>query len=426
MEEDKNSSFRRGAAAGAFCAVLCCLVIGAALNGGVLSGDNGGLPVKTIESKIASLQGIIDEHFLFDEDLARVENGIYKGMMAGLNDPYTVYYTADEFVKMMEETNGEYCGIGAQVSLADPQQPVITNVFEDSPAEKAGLLRGDVIGEVDGVKIADIDPDLLVSQYIRGKEGTYVELTVLRDGRQEKLHIQRGIVAVATVESRMLEGGLGYIQVKEFDNVTAEQFKTAVGRLEDEGMKQLVIDLRNNPGGVLDAAVEMAAYLLPEDKMDGTIVSTADKHGRGTRYYCSGGRLLAESNDGSKEDQSYPREDGHQLDIPIAILLNGYSASSSEVFAGALRDYGAAKLVGTTSFGKGIVQSVMQLNDGSAVKVTVAHYYTPGGFDLHGKGLEPDVEEELDEALQNQAEIPSEEDNQLKKAVEVLRGNTGS
>ena len=218
-----------------------------------------------------------------------------------------------------------------------------------------------------------------------------------------------------------MEDGIGYIQVIEFDNVTFGQFKTAVDRLEAQGMKQLVIDLRNNPGGVLDTAVEMAAYLLPEDKMDGTIVSTADKYNRGTRYYCSGGQILSESNDGSAENEAYPKEDGHQLNIPIVILQNEFSASASEVFAGAMRDYGAAKLVGTTSFGKGIVQSILPLNDGSAVKVTVAHYYTPSGFDLHGKGLEPDVEEELDEALTEQFEILPEEDNQLKKAVEVVK-----
>ena len=419
--EDNRSSFRRGVASGAFGAVLCCVVIGSALSVGLFDRNQGGLPVRTIQSKVSSLQGIIDDYFLFDEDLARVENGIYKGMMAGLDDPYSVYYTAEEFDKMMEETNGEYCGIGAQVSMADPEHIVVTNVFENSPAEQGGMKKGDEITAVDGVDVSEIAPELLVDQYIRGKEGTYVDITVLRDGEEENLHIKRGTVVVSTVESGMMEDSIGYVRVTEFDNVTTEQFKTAVDSLENQGMEKLLIDLRDNPGGVLDGAVEMAAYLLPEDKMNGTIVSTADKYNRGTRYYCSGGQILAESNDGSPEDKSYPREDGHQLNLPIVILMNEYSASASEVFAGAMRDYGAAKLVGTTSFGKGIVQSIIRLDDGSAVKVTVAHYYTPSGFDLHGKGLTPDVEVELDETLRDQFEISPEQDNQLQKAIEVLK-----
>lgn len=418
--EDNRSSFRRGAAAGAFGAVLCCVVIGSALSTGLFDGNHGGLPVRAIQDKVSSLQAIIDDHFLFDEDLAQVENGIYKGMMAGLGDPYSVYYTAEELETMMEQTNGEYVGIGAVLNLADPAHVIVSDIYENSPAEQGGMKKGDEITEVDGVKVSDIAPELLASHYVRGKEGTYVDITVLRDGEEKILHIKRGTVEVSTVESDMMENSIGYVRVMEFDNVTTEQFKTAVERLEDQGMEKLVIDLRDNPGGVLDGAVEMAAYLLPEDRMDGTIVSTADKYNRGTRFYCAGGQILSESNDGSPEDKSYPREDGHQLDLPIVILMNEYSASASEVFAGAMQDYGAAKLVGTTSFGKGIVQSIIRLDDGSAVKVTVAHYYTPSGFDLHGKGLTPDVEVELDEALLDQIEILPEQDNQLQKAIEVL------
>ena len=181
-----------------------------------------------------------------------------------------------------------------------------------------------------------------------------------------------------------------------------------------------MIDLRDNPGGVVDACVKMAAYLLPEDQYEGTILSTADKNGKGDRYYCQGGKLLFE---GSGSNPEYPMDDGHELDMPIAVLINGMSASASEVFAGALRDYGMATLVGTTSFGKGIVQALLPLDDGSAVKVTIAHYYTPSGHDIHKKGLEPDVEIELelDEDLIGQYDVPLDRDNQVQKAIEVLK-----
>lgn len=236
-----------------------------------------------------------------------------------------------------------------------------------------------------------------------------------------ELHIQRRIVEVTTVESQMLEDQTGYIQVTQFELVTGDQFKEAVDSLNKQGMERLIIDLRDNPGGILDAVVEMAAYILPEDQLEGTIVATSNKNGKGDRYYSQDGKIRFESDLGLP-DPRYPKKDEHELNIPIVVLINGNSASASEVLAGALRDYGRAKLVGTTSFGKGIVQSLVQLEDGSAVKMTVSHYYTPGGVDLHMKGLEPDVEVmlEVPEDLKGAFEIPIERDNQVQKALEVL------
>ncbi len=381
------------------------------------------LNLQRIGNKLDLLEQVVDDYFLFEEDVdtEQMEAGIYKGMLAGLEDPYTTYYTAEEYRAMTEETEGVYCGIGVQVSQ-NLETGIITilRVFPGSPAEEAGLKKGDILYKVGALDVYDQELDTLVSQYIRGEEGTFVDLTVLRDGEEISATVERRMVESVTVEAQLLPDKTGYVMVTQFDLVTADQFISAVDSLEKQGMERLVIDLRDNPGGVVDACVKMAAYLLPEDQYEGTILSTADKNGKGDRYYCQGGKLLFE---GSGSNPEYPMDDGHELDMPIAVLINGMSASASEVFAGALRDYGMATLVGTTSFGKGIVQVLLPLDDGSAVKVTIAHYYTPAGHDIHKKGLEPDVEIELelDEDLIGQYDVPLDRDNQVQKAIEVLK-----
>ncbi len=381
------------------------------------------LNLQRIGNKLDLLEQVVDDYFLFEEDVdtEQMEAGIYKGMLAGLEDPYTTYYTAEEYRAMTEETEGVYCGIGVQVSQ-NLETGIITilRVFPGSPAEEAGLKKGDILYKVGALDVYDQELDTLVSQYIRGEEGTFVDLTVLRDGEEISATVERRMVESVTVEAQLLPDKTGYVMVTQFDLVTADQFISAVDSLEKQGMERLVIDLRDNPGGVVDACVKMAAYLLPEDQYEGTILSTADKNGKGDRYYCQGGKLLFE---GSGSNPEYPMDDGHELDMPIAVLINGMSASASEVFAGALRDYGLATLVGTTSFGKGIVQALLPLDDGSAVKVTIAHYYTPAGHDIHKKGLEPDVEIELelDEDLIGQYDVPLDRDNQVQKAIEVLK-----
>lgn len=392
------------------------------------AGEAGGkeIDLNRIERKINTLEGIIDRNFLFEDDVdaEKMEAGIYKGMMAGLEDPYTTYYTKEEYEAMTEETEGIYCGIGVMVSQNISSGIVtVIRVFKDSPAEEAGMKKGDILYKVNDVEASGMELDMLVKQEIRGEEGTYVDITVMRNGEEVPLKVQRRIVEVTTVEHQMLEDKTGYILVTQFDIVTAAQFKAAVDDLEARGMERLVIDLRDNPGGVLDAVVDMAAYVLPEDKWDGTILSTSDKYGRGVRYYCEDGEIRFEANDGEGPNNDYPKKDEHEIKVPIAVLINGESASASEVFAGALHDYDAAELVGTTSFGKGIVQSLIRLEDGSAVKVTVSHYYTPSGFDLHKKGLEPDVEieYEVSEELKDALEVPLDQDNQVQKAIEILK-----
>ncbi|PNV63227.1 S41 family peptidase [Clostridium sp. chh4-2] len=364
-----------------------------------ISSEEGTLDFKRIEDKMELIQQIIDKYYLFDEDPEKVEAGIYVGMMYGLEDPYSTYYTKEDFEKLMEDTEGVYCGIGAMVSQ-NRSTGIISaiRVFENSPSFEAGLLPGDILYSVDGTEVTGMDLDILVGTYIKGEEGTDVHITVLRGeaGEKVELTMTRRQVEVPTVEHQMLEDNVGYIYVLQFDTITAQQFKDAIDDLEKQGMEKLVVDLRDNPGGVLDAVVDMLDYVLP----DGLLVSTADRDGKGDKYYS---------------------DDGHQVDHPMAVLVNGNSASASEVFTGAVKDFGWGTIVGTTTFGKGIVQNLIPLGDGTAIKLTTSHYFTPNGFDLHGKGIEPDVVVELDEALKSKAVIPLEEDNQLQAAIEALK-----
>ena len=380
--------------------------------------QNGSLDVNRITKKITTLQQIIDKYYLFDEDTTQVEDWIYKGMMFGLNDPYTTYYTAEEYQKLNEDTEGEYHGIGVMISQNRGTGLItVIKVFKDTPAAEAGMRPGDILYKVGDMEVTGMDMDILVKDYIKGKDGSEVELTVFRqdEGEYVDLKMERRNVTVQTVEYQMMEDSVGYIAVSQFDVVTADQFKAAVDDLEKQGMKKLVVDLRNNPGGVLGTVVDMLDYILPDDltiEGDKDLVRTnpeatllvymADKNGKGEQEYAS---------------------DGHSLDIPMAVLVNGESASASEVFTGAMKDYGRATIVGTKTFGKGIVQNLIPLDNGTAIKMTTAHYYTPSGFDLHGKGIEPDVEVELEEKLKTQAVVKPEEDNQLQKAVQVLKEN---
>lgn len=347
-----------------------------------------------IEKKILRIQGIIEKYYLFEEDKNAVEDGIYSGFMKGLGDPYSVYYNEKDYKTLTEETTGVYQGIGAMVTH-NPTTGVstISKVFKGSPSDEAGLKPGDIIYKVDGEEVTGVDLDILVGTYIRGEEGTEVVLTVLRGEAAEEveLSIIRRAIEVPTVEHRMLENRTGYISVLQFDEITTEQFRKAIEELKKEGMESLVIDLRDNPGGLLSSVVDMLDFIVPE----GLLVYTADKDGKGDKYFADQKVLVK---------------------LPMAVLVNANSASASEVFAGAIKDHELGTIVGTKTFGKGIVQNLMPLGDGTALKITTQHYYTPSGFDLHGKGIEPDLEVELEE----NAVIGEESDNQLKEAMEYL------
>lgn len=378
------------------------------------------LDLAEISQKLMLLKQKVDQDFYFEEDTDSMEEGIYAGMMAGLGDPYSCYYTAEQYEELMVDTQGVYCGIGAMISQnLETNVMTIIRVFEGSPAAEGGLLAGDMISKVDGRDVTQEELDIVVNNYVKGEENTEVTLTVFRPSVNDYLDITmtRKSVEVPTVEHQMLTDDIGYVLITQFEMVTAQQFKDAVKNLESQGMKKLMIDLRSNPGGVVDSAVSIAAYMLPE----GDILTTRYKNGQEDVYRTKDKKLRVDSSQEGGFPQ-YPVLDEDELDIPIAILVNENSASASEILAGAMKDYGRATLVGTTTFGKGIVQNLYPLKDGSAIKMTVAKYFTPSGYDLHEKGIQPDVEVELDAELAARGYYTLEEDNQVQKAIEVLNG----
>lgn len=354
------------------------------------------LDTEAIAEKLQLLNTEIGKYYLEDVDNADLEKGVYKGMLSGLGDPYSQYYTADEYNQIMESTSGSYRGIGATLSQNQEDGSCrVVNTFANSPAAEGGLLEGDIICKVDDVEVTGMDLSQVVS-YIKGEEGTQVTLTVLRDGREREIILVRRTIEISTVAYEMKENRIGYIALSEFDEVSTKQFRAALQDLESQGMKGLVVDLRDNPGGMLAVVVEILDMFLPE----GTVVYTEDKYG---------------------DRQEYTASANVETEAPLAVLINGNSASASEIFAGAIKDYERGTLVGTTTYGKGIVQRVMGLGDGSAIKLTVAAYYTPKGNNIHGKGIEPDVEVELTEENTSADENGDVHDPQLEKALELLQ-----
>lgn len=351
-----------------------------------------------IVEKLMVLEEVIDTYYLDEVDRDAFATGIYKGFISSLDDPYSMYYTKAEYANVIESSSGIYQGIGAVVSQ-DVKTGIITIVrpYKDGPAYNAGLLPDDIIYKVEGEEVTGEDLSEVVSK-IKGKEGTKVNITIYRDGVADPMDftLERKKINIPTIEYEMLEDDIGYILIYEFDNITISQFSNALKALEKMGMKGLIVDVRDNPGGLLDSVVKILDRLLPR----GLIVYTEDKYKNRT-----------------EENAKNP----DKFDQPIVVLINGNSASASEIFAGALQDYEKATIVGTTTFGKGIVQRILPLSDGTALKLTVSKYFTPKGRNIHGTGIEPDIEVELSEDLKQLVTIPRDDDNQLQKAIEVLK-----
>ncbi len=362
--------------------------------------ENSALNSYTI-AKLQALEETINQYFfLHDVPEEDLQNGMFKGLLASLGDPYSEYYTAEELTSMMEQSQGIYYGIGAYVQLdTNTGLPKISGVIEGSPAEAADLRANDLIYEVDGTSTYGLNLTEAVA-LIKGPEGTNVEITLIREGESDyvSLTLTRQKVESPTVEFRMLEDNMAYIQVTEFDDVTVDQFAEALAMARGSDAEGIILDLRGNPGGNLGAVVDMCNMILPE----GMIVYTEDKNGKRDEYKCDGKR---------------------ELELPLVVLVDMNSASAAEIMAGAIKDHEIGTLVGTTTFGKGIVQQIMSFRDGSAVKITVSAYYTPSGNNIHGIGIEPDVICEFDgEAYYGSEDHP---DNQLEKAKDVLKKEMG-
>lgn len=376
----KRHTFLKGALTGALIVLLAAGLASCGL-------------LKSEESrKMELLESLIDRYYIGEADAEALTEGVYKGYIEGLGDPYSAYYDEEETARMAESLSGEFGGVGALMSQ-DRETGVITvlQVYEDSPAQKAGMQDGDVLYKVDGEDVSGRELTEVVN-LVKGEKGTDVTLTLLRGdaGDEIELIVTRDTIEDQTVTYEMKEAGVGYIRVAEFDTVTYEQYKEALEDLEAQGMEKLVIDLRSNPGGNLETVCDMLDLMLPE----GLIVYTEDKDGR---------------------REEYTSDAEHQFDKPLAVLVDGYSASASEIFAGAIQDYGLGQIVGTRSYGKGVVQSIFDLKDGTSVKLTIAEYFTPKGRSIDGEGITPDVEVEY---VYDEADPRA--DNQLEKALEVL------
>ena len=343
--------------------------------------------------KMQVIEKVIDTYF-YQEDIDRktLEEGIYKGMVEALGDPYSEYYSKEDLEQLYRDSEGIYYGIGAYVSL-DTATGIakISGIIAHTPAEEADLRENDIIYKVNDEDVYGLTLQETVS-LIKGDEGTTVKLTLIRDGEEIVKDVVRRKVESPTVNSEMFDNGMAYIQITEFDTVTVDQFTEALAVAKGSDMKGLILDLRSNPGGNLSAVVDIARMLLPE----GMIVYTEDRDGNRDEYTC----------DGTK-----------QLKVPMVVLVNGNSASASEILAGAIKDYGIGTLLGTVTYGKGIVQRPVELSDGSAVKLTISSYYTPNGVNIHGIGIEPDEVCEFDSERYYSDE---KYDNQLERAKELL------
>lgn len=411
QKERHRSGVIQGLLIGSFTMLaICAVVIAAAVKKGYIRPDtDGSIYIQSetydentgigteAEQKLNLIDQALNDFYFDDVDDSKVLDDIYKAYVNAYGDKYTVYYTADEYAKIQESSNGAYYGIGVVVRKNDDGTILVVEPYDGAPGKEAGMRKNDVIVTVNGEAVADQDLNSVVAK-IKGDEGTTVNIGIRRDGSDDitELTVTRRKVEIKTVAYEMLDDSVGLITISEFDKVTAQQFKEAYAQLKTQGMKGLVIDIRSNPGGLLNVVVDMLDEILP----DGLIVYTEDKYGNRQEY------------NGSNPDV---------IDVPLAVLVNGESASASEIFAGAVQDYGVGTIIGTQTFGKGIVQTIRRMSDGSAIKYTMAKYFTPKGQDIHGHGVTPDIVEELSDEFNNLTEYDASKDNQLQKAVDVVR-----
>ncbi len=378
---------------GALCGAFAMLAVGSLVSCAVLRPGASTVVAGKTEEKLEKLRALIDESYLGEVDADALEQGIYEGYISGLDDPYSVYYDEENTQSLMETTQGEYKGIGAVLTQnKDTGVITILHVYEDSPAMKAGMLDEDILYKVEGEEVTGQDLSEVVSN-IRGEGGTEVKMTLLRGQKNEEVEVTavRDTVVIETVSAKMLDDGIGCLTVSEFDSVTYDQYVDALDELEGQGMEGLIVDLRGNPGGNLMTVCDILDLMLP----DGLIVYTEDKNG---------------------ERQEMTSDEENQFTKPMVVLVDGNSASASEIYAGAIQDYGLGKIIGTQTYGKGVVQQVFDLEDNTCLKLTIAEYFTPKGRNINGEGITPDVKV----AYEADAEDP-DADNQMDTAVKELK-----
>ncbi len=350
--------------------------------------------------KFNRVMGILKKDFYQKVDVNKMLEGAIYGLAESLGDPYTVYFDKKQMEAFLEKSRGSYVGIGVTVNVDDDGLLTVIEPAKGSPAMEAGILQGDKIVKVDGKDVTSVSDENMIISMIKGKENTRVNITVYRpsEDRYVQFNIKRKRIRASNIKSEILSGNIGYIKIAMFDSEIARYFRNDLSNMLKNGIEGLIIDLRDNPGGSFEQVVEIADSLLPA----GTIVYTEDRDGRKEYRY---------------SDKAY-------VDLPLAILINSNSASASEILAGSVRDHGRGILVGTRTFGKGLVQELKLLGDGSGLKVTISRYFTPSGTCIHGTGIEPDIEVGVFDDYRNHpvSHIPRSRDNQLRTAVKALLG----
>lgn len=412
IQEEKESIFKRhgfffGVLTSMICLALVCFGFKTVLNmtgqllvigeKGASTIDGSALLNDEVAKKIDEIYAYMNIYYYGEFEKEDIYNSLYSGVLESLGDPYSVYYTAEEYEDMKVSTSGKYVGIGAGVSQdLTTMEVTISKVYRGTPSEEAGLKNGDMILSVEDVQATSVEVSELV-QYIRGEEGTTVHMVIYRPSTGETLEfdVERRSVVLPSIEGELLEDGIGYIQITEFQDETDEQFATMVTQLKKEGAKGLIIDVRANPGGLLRTVVNLLDQILPE----GLLVYVEDKYGNRDNY----------------------NSDPLCLDLPIVVLTDESSASASEIFAGALKDYDYATLVGKTTYGKGIVQNILPLSDNDAMKITIAKYFTPKGNDIHKVGVTPHVEVDYEYFGSEDEVYDKQYDSQFLKAVEIMK-----
>lgn len=408
----KEGAFKKhGFIIGFLTSLLCVILVGTIVMGalsatgqililgqtGASTIGNGAFLDEDAAEKIDEIYENINIYYYEDFEKEQLKEALYKGVVDGLNDPYSVYYTEEEYEDLMVSTTGTYYGIGAGLSQdLDTMIVTITKVYRGTPAEEAGLKNGDIILYVEDMDATSMEVSKLV-QHIRGEAGTKVHMTIYRESTEETLEfdVERRHVELPSIEGEMLENGIGYIQITEFQSKTDEQFEEMLEGFKEQGMKGLIVDVRANPGGLLSSVVNLCDYILPE----GLVVYIEDTFGNKEEY----------------------TSDKNCIDVPMVVLIDENSASASEIFAGALKDYEYATLVGKTTYGKGIVQNIIPLEDGDALKLTTAKYFTPLGNYIHEVGIEPDVEIEYEYTGPEDETYDKRYDSQYLKAVELMQ-----
>lgn len=361
--------------------------------------DNVGTSALTGSSKSSIIKQYIDKYFMEDVDNDILTEGMYKGMLESLNDPYSVYYTKDEVKSLKQSSEGEYVGLGISVTQNNETKVItVTKVYDDSPAKDAGIESGDTIYSINDNVLTDETLDELLVD-IKGEEGKEVKMQLKRGEETIDADMKLREVLIDVVSYEMLEDNIGYIIIDQFTGTSTEQVEEAINDLKSQGMERIIVDLRDNPGGQLECIQAILNYFLPKDKL----------------------LLYSETKDGEQE-KYYTENDGLITDMPLCVLVNENSASASEVFAGVVKCYDRGKLVGTKTFGKGIMQSTFGLSDGTAIKLTIGKYYLPDDSNIHGIGIEPDYEVKFPEDVTNVWALKHPDDPQLTKAIEVVKG----